>query len=366
MTNSAHTPDGAPVKSIPSDSDFTPSIGRSSLADHCRIILCVLKDLLALLGTIKLLTDAIGSAIPEHYGILQLKLSLAVLAIYVAWPVWRETRNSLATIFVSGLALLAVIVFHARVPTFPEEFTSWKPSVADRHMVDQQQIRTSGDAIRHGLIFEADQRYDEALGDFKKAIDDRWTKPFAELQIANIYRIRRDFQASEQFYHDAIRHSGNLNSSKDRNYLLTHAWNDLGIVLRAQARLAKTDKEKDDLTILALNAFTTATDLDPTFPKAWYNRGQVFFDRREFDSAYESYRSALYRDPEYGKAAYNLASLAAVRKKSDESCKWLQRACQIDASWGYRVALDPDFDNVRRDQCTTTVIAAALQELQAR
>ena len=93
----------------------------------------------------------------------------------------------------------------------------------------------------------------------------------------------------------------------------------------------------------ALEDYLDATQVDPTFARAWYNAGQVYFDRGELSAATEMYLKAYFRDPQYGRAAYNLAAVHARTENTGEAMAWMERAIQIDASWAYRAENDPDF-----------------------
>lgn len=100
---------------------------------------------------------------------------------------------------------------------------------------------------------------------------------------------------------------------------------------------------------LALTDFEDATQVDSTFARAWYNAGQVHFDRGEFLAAADMYLKAYFRDPQYGRAAYNLAAVHARREDTREAMAWMERAIQIDGSWAYRAKNDPDFTSMGSD-----------------
>ena len=118
----------------------------------------------------------------------------------------------------------------------------------------------------------------EALENYQKAIkSDKDFAPEGYNNIANIYRIKKDFKKAESFYHKSI------NSAPDKAFF---AYNGLGLL---QRELGKNDD--------ALDSFQSAIDAEPDSPDAYANMAATLRSMNRVFEALPLYEKSLSIDP---------------------------------------------------------------------
>ncbi len=97
------------------------------------------------------------------------------------------------------------------------------------------------------------------------------------------------------------------------------------------AALIETGKKAaiaDDLE-KAVNDFTEAVRIDPTYPGGYTERGQALFKLGETDRAIADYSAAIKRDPNFGPALRGRAMANLYRGATDLALVDLSKAIQI-------------------------------------
>ena len=81
----------------------------------------------------------------------------------------------------------------------------------------------------------------------------------------------------------------------------------------------------------AIEAYTKAAEMDPSFPDTFYNLGYVYLDTKEYPKAEAMYTQAVKLEPSYlDDALFNLAVVELKRGKKQEAIKNLRRTLQIN------------------------------------
>ena len=95
---------------------------------------------------------------------------------------------------------------------------------------------------------------------------------------------------------------------------------------------ARACEEAEDLAEAA-EAYRQALLLEPNFPEAQFNLGNVLRDQGQAEAALQCYRMALHLDPSLAAAHYNLADLHMDREEPDRAIAHLEAALAIDPGY---------------------------------
>jgi tetratricopeptide (TPR) repeat protein len=80
----------------------------------------------------------------------------------------------------------------------------------------------------------------------------------------------------------------------------------------------------------AIDAYTKALELEPTFTSAAVNLGNLYFTKREFDQAEKFYLQAYQQTPNNQKILFNLGNLYDEIGEYSKSIKFFKKALEID------------------------------------
>jgi tetratricopeptide (TPR) repeat protein len=161
-----------------------------------------------------------------------------------------------------------------------------------------------------GDIFYYAQRYPEALGSYKEAVNYRSAAPIADqatmllsFALTNLVLAvprKGEETVQQQVYYRAALESydqaiGLLSGDSTDTNQLQAAWWQRSEVLR---RLGEYPE--------ALDSIDRSLRLDPNFPEGWYRKGLILRSLKKFGEAVTSYRKALELAPSYAEAHHNL------------------------------------------------------------
>ena len=79
----------------------------------------------------------------------------------------------------------------------------------------------------------------------------------------------------------------------------------------------------------ALRDFDQAVTLDETNAIAWYNRGNVLFQREDFKRAIENFEKAVKTDTKFGKAFHALGIAQLMQQQKEVGCLNLKQADRL-------------------------------------
>ncbi len=113
-------------------------------------------------------------------------------------------------------------------------------------------------------------------------------------------------------------------------------------IARGAARYQASKTEEDQWfamqeTALAATDFDTATRLNPRQQHAWYNKGYILYDQRDYTQAAECFSKAIEIDPEFGAAYYNRGLCELSLGKKSEAFADLSRAGELGILPSYNI-----------------------------
>lgn len=158
--------------------------------------------------------------------------------------------------------------------------------------------------VERGRILAAQDQFDQALVQFRKAIELSPLNPIRYEEVAKLLFEKERYQESIAILEVAIKHE--LSFAKLHHYLSQayYAIKDYKLAIRH----IKTALRSDEENITYLNQL-----------------GICFKESEEFDEANKVYNSVIKLDPENVSALYNKSILLTKREKYDEALKLLGR-----------------------------------------
>jgi tetratricopeptide (TPR) repeat protein len=159
-------------------------------------------------------------------------------------------------------------------------------------------LKAAQSAQLQGDLVKAETLYTKVIG------DDKLTNTLTANALHNLAGI---YLNSKKKYSEAYTYLNNaiaLNPSFPEAYFS-----------RGNYYSAVNDKES------AIEDYTKAIQLKPDYYFAYFNRGNCYDDLTLYDKAYGDYESALRINPQYEKAAQNMKVVDAKRKKAEAALK---------------------------------------------
>src|SRR5882762_10166689 len=197
------------------------------------------------------------------------------------WAIWVATRT--------------------RAPRRSAPSSSTRPSLerynAERksqerrqRLVPEPQV-VEGNELAHynlGLAFRQKGYYNEALKEYRMALERGEDRRLTLQAMAELYLLKRDFPAALELYDTLLR------EVPDSPKL----WNERGVVLHQAGR-------PDD----ALASYRQAVEIDGKYTLAWNNLGVLQAHQGDSEAAIESFRTGLQLQNAFSSARLNLALL---------------------------------------------------------
>ena len=91
----------------------------------------------------------------------------------------------------------------------------------------------------------------------------------------------------------------------------------------------------------AYRAFIEATEINPGYADAWFEKGVILAKTGKYTDAIMAYEKAVKIDPKFAKAWYNLSTAYHQARRHEESTKAYQEAVKLDASYNATPPLTP-------------------------
>ncbi|HUK21091.1 MAG TPA: tetratricopeptide repeat protein [Gemmatimonadales bacterium] len=139
-----------------------------------------------------------------------------------------------------------------------------------------------------GLAFRQKGYYNEALREYRLALDRGEDRRLTLQAMAEVHLLKRDLGAALELYETLLR------EIPDSPKL----WNEHGVVLHQAGRMAD-----------ALTSYRQAVDIDARYALAWNNLGVVLTHQSDTEQAIEAFRKALQLERGFAAARLNLALL---------------------------------------------------------
>ncbi|MBE9066530.1 tetratricopeptide repeat protein [Leptolyngbya cf. ectocarpi LEGE 11479] len=165
-----------------------------------------------------------------------------------------------------------------------------------------------------GLAYQAQERYDEAIASYQKAIALDPDYATAYNNLGTTYSELKQYDDAIASYQKAI--------ALDPDY--AKAYSNLGTTYSDL-------KQYDD----AIASYQKAITLDPDDATAYNNLGNTYSDLKQYDDAIASYQKAIALDPDYATAYNNLGNTYDDLKQYDEAIASYQKAIEIDPEYDY-------------------------------
>lgn len=130
---------------------------------------------------------------------------------------------------------------------------------------------------------------------------------------------------------------GDFDRILETNPDFTVAYISRGVARYEDARLQEDQRIAMQEIAMAAADFDAATRLDPRLIHAWFNKGYILYNQRDYSQASECFTKAIELDPDFGAAYYNrgLCSLSSGRK--NEAFADLSRAGELGVLPSYNI-----------------------------
>jgi protein O-GlcNAc transferase len=160
-----------------------------------------------------------------------------------------------------------------------------------------------------GIIFFNNQQYDEAITNFRKALEANPNLIHAYNYLGNAFQEKKQFDESKTYYQKAIQ----LSPTDPTAYI------NLGILFQNTGQHEK-----------AIKYFEAALDIDPNLYQAYFYMGVSECDS---EKAIESYEHALLINPDCEMALLNIGNFIARQGKLNEAEDYYRRALRINPNY---------------------------------
>ncbi len=221
---------------------------------------------------------------------------LTVILFYRAVkPAW------LTVVMACTLVVLCSYWTYERNKTWQDEFTLWTDCV-------RKSPHKARPYTNLGKVLTDQKRYDEALLNFKKAIQIKPNFVEANFNLGRLYEQMDEKDRAIAQYRKSIRINPNY----------VDAYNNLGALLLSQD---KTDE--------AIEQFRTALQISPDFAKAHNNLGLALSKSGKLDAAMEQYNIALKLDPSLPEGQFNLGNALIEQGRTEQGLLHIEKALQL-------------------------------------
>ena len=204
---------------------------------------------------------------------------------------WRKNQKWIAIILFSVFAVFYSVKTYARCGVWKNNMTLWDDVINQYPSVPQAYYN-------RGIVFMNENKYNQALDDFNKAIE-------LDPNKVKAYNNRGIIFYNQNKYNQAL---------DDYNKALELDSNQVEIYIN-RGFLFNNEKKYDQ----ALNDFNKAIQLDPNKVEAYINRGIVFINEKKYDQALNDYNKAIELDANNAQAYYNKGNVYFNEKKYDEA-----------------------------------------------
>ena len=242
--------------------------------------------------------------------------------------------------FTAG-ALVFLLLFFYSYNTFARNRV-WKDEEIFYRVTAEASPRSSVIRNNLGAVFKSKGRYDEAIEQFKKAIELYPQLYVVYNNLGNVYQDKGSYQEALMYYQEALRlrpdhakthnNLGNLYENLGRYDL---AEQELKIALHLRPDLAESHSNLGNVYLdkklygEAIREFQEALRVKPDFAEAHNNLGSVYHDLRREDEAVREFQAALQCNPDFAEPYYNLGNLYQDQSRYGEAVQAYQQAVKI-------------------------------------
>lgn len=112
----------------------------------------------------------------------------------------------------------------------------------------------------------------------------------------------------------------------------------------------------------ALRVYDRVLDIDVANAEAWNLKGLIHYEQKNYAKALDSAEKASESDPNFGMAWYNRACYLSLLGRIAESIEALKRSIEIDVKNARKAVKDKDFANVRIEEGFKRIVEVVVIE----
>ena len=187
-----------------------------------------------------------------------------------------------------------------------------------------------GRAIDYMLV----QDFSEAISNFNKAIDVDPSYTMAYFNRAAVY-----YKHYQQLEYYRSQSSSVPNDPNTLNFQIRRGGTIISPSLIQNEQISSESMENNRLYEYEqiLRDYNTVIQQNPGFVYAYYNRGNIRCDRRDFRAAITDYNEAILRDPEFAEAYFNRGLARLAMGDADRGVADLSKAGELGIMNAYRI-----------------------------
>ena len=246
----------------------------------------------------------IADLIFEHRTYLPSYGFFLILSSGIYMLLWDKYKNLAISIFVVIIISNSYLTYQ-RNYVYENDLTLWNDVISG----SPNKARAYND---RGDVFTVQNKLDEALRDYNKAIELQDSYPSA-------YSNRGYILTKMHKYDQALK---DLNKAIELRPKFDIAYNNRG---NLYSKMAKKDS--------ALNDFNTAIELNPAYSDAYSNRGQLLTTENRFDDALSDLNKSIEINPNYPNAYLNRGCLYNNIKKRQDALIDLNKAIELNINF---------------------------------
>jgi beta-lactamase regulating signal transducer with metallopeptidase domain/tetratricopeptide (TPR) repeat protein len=219
--------------------------------------------------------------------------------------------------------------------------------------------RDGSDWYDQGMRLHRRGKYEEAIADFQKAIEDGYREDASSYNIACGYALLGNKDKAFEWLHKAIEEgfelSGYLKSDDDLESLHSDPrWAEI----KTAARQARSNGEKAEERRVAAR-YDKLVARAPKDGESFYDMGRELLRADLYDQAAKSFQSSADRGYRVGTSLYNQACALSLGGKKDAALDMLQKSLDAGFDQPDIFDKDDDLDNVRNDPRFEKIVAEA-------
>ncbi|VVC41584.1 Hypothetical protein CINCED_3A005366 [Cinara cedri] len=175
-----------------------------------------------------------------------------------------------------------------------------------------------------GHALEAENRFQEALAYFNKAVSVQHDDIGAHINVGRTYNHLKMYKEAEEAYLEA---KSLLPKAKPgESYQARIAPNHLNVLLNLANLIAKNQTRLEEADMLYRQAISMRSD----YTQAYINRGDVLLKLNRTKEAQEVYERALFYDTDNPDIYYNLGVVLLEQGKHSQALAYLDKALEFD------------------------------------
>jgi tetratricopeptide (TPR) repeat protein len=214
---------------------------------------------------------------------------------------WSKKLNWAAIILLSAFTIFFSVKTYARCGVWENNMTLWNDVISQNQNIP---LAYYG----RGVAFKDENKIDEALNDYSKAIQ-------LNPDYADAYYNRGALLLNENKIDEAL---NDFNKAIQLNPGDAKAYSNRGALLLKENKIDE-----------ALDDFNKAIQLNPDYADAYYNRGNVFYSEKRYEEAISNYTEAITLKTDYAEAYFNRGVAEFHSGKKDAACLDMKQAANL-------------------------------------